>query len=375
MADSIARTPAPVTPAPATPASWRLARKALFAVDAEAVHHLAMASLRAWSRVCSVDRPRSDVARAPALQVEALGLVFPNPLGLAAGFDKDAVAVPAWQALGFGFIEVGTVTARAQPGNERPRLFRIPADRALKNRMGFNNAGAAACARRLEGWRAAGRVKVPVGVNIGKTKVVDNADAAADYRESFRAVADAADYVVVNVSSPNTPGLRALQQKDDLLRVLEVIGGENARRQAPRPVLVKLAPDLALEDARGCAEAAVQSGCRGLVLTNTTIDPAGLAGPVPEGPGGISGAPLFSRSTEMLRALAGEYAGKLTFIGAGGIEDGATLKAKLDAGAALAQAYTGFVYGGPGFVRRALGELLALSSPGSAATSTVPPPR
>lgn len=372
MADSIARTTLAVTHAPPVPAAWRLARKLLFAIDAEAVHHLAMASLSAWSRVCSVDRPTSDVARAPALRVEALGLVFPNPLGLAAGFDKDAVAVPAWQALGFGFIEVGTVTARAQPGNERPRLFRIPADRALKNRMGFNNQGATACALRLERFRSAGRVKVPVGVNIGKTKVVENAEAADDYRQSFCAVADVADYVVVNVSSPNTPGLRALQQKDDLQRVLDVIGGENARRSAPRPVLVKLAPDLALEDARGCAEAAVQSGCRGLVLTNTTIDPAGLTGPVPEGPGGISGAPLFARSTEMLRALAGEYGGKLTFMGAGGIEDGATLQAKLDAGAALTQVYTGFVYGGPGMVRRTLRQVLAQRQQGPA-TATPPP--
>lgn len=359
MADSIARTSSLVTPAPPIPASWRWARKLLFSIDAERVHHLAMASLSAWSRVCSVDLPTSDVARAPGLAVQAFGITFPNPLGLAAGFDKDAVAVPAWQALGFGFLEVGTVTARAQPGNERPRLFRLPADRALKNRMGFNNQGAAACAARLERWRKAGRVRVPIGVNIGKTKVVDNADAAGDYRASFGAVADVADYVVVNVSSPNTPGLRALQQKDDLLRVLDVVCGDNAKRHLPRPVLVKLAPDLAMEDARGCAEAAVQSGCRGLVLTNTTIDATGLVGPLPEGSGGISGAPLFARSTEMLRTLADELRGKLAFMGAGGIEDGATLQAKLDAGAVLAQAYTGFVYGGPGFVRRALSELVA----------------
>lgn len=369
MADSIARTAALVTPAPLTPASWRLARKLLFAIDAEQVHHLAMASLSVWSRVCSVDLPSTDVARAPALRTEALGLVFPNPLGLAAGFDKDAVAVPAWQALGFGFVEVGTVTARPQPGNDQPRLFRIPADRALKNRMGFNNQGAAACATRLAHWRAAGRVKVPVGVNIGKSKVVDNADAADDYRASFTAVADVADYVVVNVSSPNTPGLRALQQKDDLLRVLDVVSGENAKRAAPRPLLVKLAPDLALEDARGCAEAAMQAGCRGLVLTNTTIDPSGFLGPVPEGPGGLSGAPLFARSTEMLRTLAAEYRGRLTFMGAGGIEDGATLQAKLDAGAALAQVYTGFVYGGPGFVRRTLAELLSRRASGVGAAA------
>lgn len=359
MADSIARTSAYVTAAPVVPASWRLARKALFAIDPERVHHLAMASLSVWSRVCSVDLPSSDVARAPILRTEAFGMVFPNPLGLAAGFDKDALAVPAWQALGFGFVEVGTVTARPQPGNEQPRLFRMPADRALKNRMGFNNRGAAACAQSLERWRKADRVRVPVGVNIGRGKVVDNAAAADDYRASFGAVADVADYVVVNVSSPNTPGLRALQQKDELSRVLDVVCGDNAKRAAPRPVLVKLAPDLALEDARGCADAALQAGCRGLVLTNTTIDSTGLIGPVPEGPGGISGAPLFVRSTELLRTLAREYQGRLAFMGAGGVEDGATLQAKLDAGAVVAQAYTGFVYGGPGFVRRCLRELQA----------------
>lgn len=370
MADSIARTAAAVTPAPPVPATWRVGRKLLFSVDAERVHHLAMASLSVWSRVCSVDLPTSDVARAPSLRTEAFGLVFPNPLGLAAGFDKDAVAVPAWHALGFGFVEVGTVTARPQPGNERPRLFRLPADRALKNRMGFNNQGAVACVQRLERWRHAGRVKIPVGVNIGKSKVVDNADAADDYRASFGAVADVADYVVVNVSSPNTPGLRALQQKDELSRVLDVVCGDNAKRTAPRPVLVKLAPDLAFEDARACADAALHAGCRGLVLTNTTIDPTGLQGPVPEGGGGISGAPLFARSTELLRTLAREYQGKLAFMGAGGVEDGATLQAKLDAGAAVAQAYTGFVYGGPGFVRRCLRELLALRASGAAATAT-----
>ncbi len=345
-----------MTPPRSSPV-WKLARAALFLVDAERVHRLAMTSLSAWSRVCTVDLPQGDPARAASLAREALGLRFPNPLGLAAGFDKDAECIPAWQALGFGFVEVGTVTAKAQPGNDKPRLFRLPGDRALLNRLGFNNHGAAACAARLADVRKRARVKIPVGVNIGKTKVVPLEDAAADYAESFAAVADVADYVVVNVSSPNTPGLRDLQRIDELSRVLDAVCGPNARRAAPRPILVKLAPDLADDDARACAAAAADAGCAGLVVSNTTISREGLVGPVPEGPGGISGAPLFERSTGLLRTLAGEFGRRLTFIGVGGVEDGAGARAKLEAGAALVQSYTGFVYGGPSWPRRVLREL------------------
>lgn len=349
---------------------WRLSRSALFALDAEHVHRLAITSLRTWSFVCSVNLPEHDVARHPSLRRQVLGLTFPNPLGLAAGFDKDAECVPAWQALGFGFVEVGTVTAQPQPGNPRPRLFRLKGDRALFNRLGFNNHGAAMCARSLEEWRNAGRVKVPVGVNIGKTKVVENEDAADDYRMSFRTVADVADYIVVNVSSPNTPGLRDLQKGDELKKIVDVVCGENARRGAGRPVLVKLAPDLALDDARACARVAREGGCKGLVVSNTTISREGLTERAPEGPGGISGAPLFQRSTEMLKTLAGENK-DLVFIGVGGVEDGATLEAKLAAGASLAQAYTGFVYGGPSWVRRTL-QTLVEAQPKLAPASDVP---
>lgn len=339
------------------PPLWRMTRDALFSLDAEQVHRLAMSSLKAWSFVCPVELPAHDVARHPSLRREVLGLVFPNPLGLAAGFDKDAEAVPAWQALGFGFVEVGTVTAQPQPGNPRPRLFRLPSDRGLFNRLGFNNHGAAHCARALEQWRQAGRVHIPIGVNIGKTKVVANGDAPDDYRMSFRTTADVADYIVVNVSSPNTPGLRDLQKGDELKKILDVVCGENARRSTPRPVLVKLAPDLAMDDARSCARVAREAGCRGLVVSNTTIARDGVTDTVPEGAGGISGAPLFARSTALLKALAEENR-DLIFIGVGGIEDGATLVAKLAAGASLAQSYTGFVYGGPGWPRRVLASLL-----------------
>jgi dihydroorotate dehydrogenase len=337
---------------------WRLARAALFRVDAEAVHHAAMRGLRAWSSVCSVDPPPTDPCRDPRLARTVAGIAFPNPLGLAAGFDKDAACVPAWQALGFGFVEVGTVTALPQAGNPKPRLFRLPADRALKNRLGFNNAGAAACAQRLEAFRAEGRVRVPVGVNIGKSRAVENAQASDDYRASFTAVADVADYVVVNVSSPNTPGLRDLQKAGELHAVLDVVCGVNAGRTAPRPIFVKIAPDLAPDDARACAETALQAGARGLVVANTTIATDGLIGPLPEGPGGISGAPLFERSTALLADLAREYGDRLVFIGVGGVEDAAGAQAKLAAGASLVQAYTGFVYGGPAWPRRVLAGLL-----------------
>jgi dihydroorotate dehydrogenase len=345
-----------------SPGPWRLARRALFALDAERVHTLAMLSLAAWSRVCRVDLNADDIARHPTLARTVAGIVFPNPLGLAAGFDKDAACVPAWQALGFGFVEVGTVTARAQPGNPKPRLFRLPNDRALFNRLGFNNRGAAACARALERWRASGRVKVPVGVNIGKSKVVPNEQAADDYRESFRTIADVADYVVVNVSSPNTPGLRDLQKGGELARILEAVAAANRARTLPRPLFVKLAPDFALDDALACGEVAIGAGCAGLAISNTTIARDGLVSSVPDGPGGISGAPLFARSTEMLRALAAAHP-SLAFIGVGGIEDGSTLQAKLDAGAVLTQSYTGFVYGGPGWVRRTLRALVDARAP------------
>ena len=339
------------------PLSWRALRASMFALDAEQAHRLAMTGLRSVSRICRVDLPDSDVARAQSLRREVLGLTFPNPLGLAAGFDKDGEALPAWQALGFGFIEIGTVTRHAQPGNDKPRLFRLKDDRALLNRLGFNNHGADAAARAVQRWRKLDRVRVPLGINLGKSKISEAAQAPADYAYSFAAVADLADYVVINVSSPNTPGLRDLQKRDELSRILLPLAEHNAARGKARPIVVKLAPDLDDDDARACAEVAVQSGVQGLVISNTTISRAGLRGAAPDGSGGISGRPLFARSTALLRLLADEYRGKLTFIGVGGIEDGATAQAKLDAGASLLQAYTGFIYGGPGWPRRLLAAL------------------
>jgi dihydroorotate dehydrogenase len=285
--------------------------------------------------------------RDPVLRVRALGLDFPGPLGLAAGFDKDARGTSVLGAIGFGFVEVGTVTAQAQPGNPKPRLFRLMADRAVVNRMGFNNHGAAAAAARLRRHR-----DVIVGVNIGKTKAVTEADAIADYVASARAVAGVADYLVVNVSSPNTPGLRNLQATD-LLRPLltavrEVTGAV--------PLLVKIAPDLADEDVDAIADLAVDLRLDGIIATNTTTGREGLVSPAAEvaaaGAGGLSGPPLRDRSLAVLRRLRSRAGDQLVLIAAGGIETPDDAWERLTAGATLVQAYTGFVYGGPFWPRQ-----------------------
>ena len=300
--------------------------------------------------------------RDPVLRVRTLGLEFPGPLGLAAGFDKDARATSGLGALGFGFVEVGTVTARAQPGNPRPRMFRLPADRALVNRMGFNNDGAAAAAARLRrrprgpGGPRGGPV---VGVNIGKTRAVPDQEAAADYAASARAVADVADYVVVNVSSPNTPGLRDLQAADRLRPVLVAVrsaldaGTAGGRRV---PLLVKIAPDLAAEDVDAVADLAVELGLDGVIATNTTVARDGLASSAAEvtaaGAGGLSGPPLREPALAVLRRLRERAGDRLVLIAAGGIETPDDAWERLAAGATLVQAYTGFIYGGPLWPRR-----------------------
>jgi dihydroorotate dehydrogenase len=290
--------------------------------------------------------------RDPVLRVRAFGLEFPGPLGLAAGFDKDARGVAGLAALGFGFVEVGTVTARAQPGNPRPRMFRLPADRALVNRMGFNNEGAAAAAARLR--RRTGAI---VGVNIGKTKAVPDGEAARDYAASARAVAGVADYVVVNVSSPNTPGLRDLQAADRLKPVLMAVREAlDAAADHRVPLLVKIAPDLADADVDAIADLALELGLDGIVATNTTVSRDGLASSPAEvaaaGAGGLSGAPLRGRALAVLRRLRARAGDRLVLIAAGGIETGDDAWERLQAGATLVQAYTGFIYGGPLWPRR-----------------------
>jgi dihydroorotate dehydrogenase len=300
--------------------------------------------------------------RDPVLRVRALGLEFPGPLGLAAGFDKDARGTRGLAALGFGFVEVGTVTARAQPGNDRPRLFRLTADRALVNRMGFNNAGAAAAAARLRrlrrgGRRAGGPI---VGVNIGKSRAAPEEAAAADYAASARAVAAVADYVVVNVSSPNTPGLRDLQAADRLRPVLtavrEALDAAAARPDGRVPLLVKIAPDLADPDIDAVADLAMDLGLDGIIATNTTVSREGLVSSPAEvaaaGAGGLSGPPLRARALAVLERLRARAGDRLVLIAAGGIETPQDAWERLRAGATLVQAYTGFVYGGPLWPRR-----------------------
>jgi dihydroorotate dehydrogenase len=326
-------------------------------VPAETAHHLGFALIRLVGAVPGLGwlLRRWCAPRDPVLRVHALGLDFPGPLGLAAGFDKDARAPDALGALGFAFVEIGTVTARPQPGNPKPRLFRLTDDAALVNRMGFNNAGAAAAATRLRS-RGVGR-GVLVGVNIGKTKVVHEADAVADYVAATTALADVAAYLVVNVSSPNTPGLRNLQAVEQLRPLLvgvrEALDGAGSGRV---PMLVKIAPDLADEDIDAVADLALELGLDGIVATNTTTSRAGLVTD-PElveavGAGGVSGAPLRERSLVVLRRLYGRVGGRLVLVSVGGIDTVDDAWARIGAGATLLQGYTGFVYGGAGWPRR-----------------------
>jgi dihydroorotate dehydrogenase len=332
-----------------------LYRVVLRRVPAEAAHRAGFGLIRATARAPGAAwlLRRWLGPRDPVLRVRALGLDFPGPLGLAAGFDKDARGTAGLGALGFGFVEVGTVTARAQPGNDRPRMFRLTADRALVNRMGFNNEGASAAAARLRR-----RPRSPVvGVNIGKTKAVPDDEAAADYAASARAIASVADYVVVNVSSPNTPGLRDLQATERLRPVLvavrEALDAAAGRRV---PLLVKIAPDLADADVDAVADLAVELGLDGIIATNTTISRDGLASPAAEvaaaGAGGLSGPPLRARALAVLRRLRARAGDRLVLIAAGGIETPDDAWARLQAGATLVQAYTGFIYGGPLWPRR-----------------------
>ena len=288
------------------------------------------------------------------------GQDFSNPIGLAAGFDKDGIAANLWSGFGFGFAELGTVTFQAQPGNPRPRLFRLPVDRAALNRMGFNNQGAAVLAQRLQGLHDA---KIPLGINLGKSKVTLLEEAAADYLESFKLLKEWGDYFVVNVSSPNTPGLRSLQSTDQLEPILSALQAEN---QAQKPLLIKIAPDLEWEAIADVLNLAQQYNLAGIIATNTTIRRDGLktetiqatGNAVSEEAGGISGAPLRQRSTEVIRFIYQQTQGKLPIVGVGGIFTAEDAWEKITAGASLIQVYTGWFYEGPGMVRRVLEGLL-----------------
>ncbi|HEX2297283.1 MAG TPA: quinone-dependent dihydroorotate dehydrogenase [Pseudonocardiaceae bacterium] len=332
-------------------------------VPAETAHQLGFGLIRAAAAV-PVLGPllrRRLAPQDPVLRVHALGLDLPGPLGLAAGFDKDARGVDALGALGFAFVEIGTVTAQPQPGNPRPRLFRLTRDRALVNRMGFNNEGSAAVAARLRG-RDRGR-GVVVGVNIGKTKDVPADEAVADYVAGATVLAGVADYLVVNVSSPNTPGLRNLQAVEHLRPLLvHVRAALDAACLRRVPLLVKVAPELADEDIDAVADLALELGLDGIVATNTTISRDGLATHPAQlqaiGPGGgVSGAPLKDRSLAVLRRLRSRVGDRLVLVAVGGIETADDAWVRIRAGATLVQAYTGFVYGGPLWPRRIHREL------------------
>jgi dihydroorotate dehydrogenase len=291
----------------------------------------------------------------PRLGIRAFGRDFPNPVGLAAGFDKDAEVPDAMLKFGFGFVECGTVTPRAQPGNPRPRLFRLRPDRAVVNRMGFNNAGMDAMASRLAGRRRKGIV----GINIGANK--DSADRIADYGEAFTRLAPFADYIAVNVSSPNTPGLRALQNRDELERLLGTLQEVRSQQDPATPLLLKIAPDLADAAIADLAEVVLAFDLDGIIATNTTVErPAFLRARDSREQGGLSGRPLFERSTAVLRALRARVGNRLVLIGVGGVGSGADAYAKIRAGATLVQLYTALSFEGPRLVGRIKRDLLAL---------------
>ena len=331
----------------------RWVRPALFRLDPEKAHEWAVDSLAMLGAFPPLRRAIEALVSPPgaALRpVSAFGVKFPNAVGLAAGFDKDARAWPAAAALGFGHVEIGTVTAIGQPGNPRPRVFRYPSREAVINRMGFNNAGAAAVASRLARQPRPGRRPIPLGINIGKSRAADLEQAAGDYLESFGRLADFADYVALNVSSPNTPGLRELQGGERLRDLLGAIAGANRGRASRVPVLLKIAPDLSFREIDAVLGAAAEFGIDGIIATNTTLARPGIFAGAPE-PGGLSGAPLRARSTEIIRYIARSTGGRLPIIGVGGVCDLESAGEKMDAGATLVQVYTGMIYRGPFFAR------------------------
>ena len=341
---------------------YGLLRSILFQFDAEKVHGFSMGMLRLACSLQPLRRLISRIYAPPAGgRAEAFGLEFPNPVGLAAGFDKNAEHLRELAALGFGCIEIGTVTPEPQPGNDRPRLFRLPSDRALINRMGFNNLGVKAAVTNLKRWQLESRnlpaeTRPVIGGNIGKNKWTPNEEAWMDYEKCFQALFDVVDYFVVNVSSPNTPGLRALQEKDALEKILSHLQTLNRQKPSPKPILLKIAPDLTVEQLDDIIDLALQLNLDGLVATNTTLDRSGLSPAMTQkaekaGAGGLSGAPLKQKSTEIVRYIHRNTGGKIPIIASGGIFTAEDAREKLDAGACLVQVWTGFVYEGPAIVR------------------------
>ena len=327
----------------------RFVRPLLFSFDPETAHDLTVACLRAVSHV--------DLALGalktfqPAEKPRTLfGLNFPNPIGLAAGFDKNGVALPAWAALGFGFIELGTVTAKPQPGNPKPRIFRLPEQATLINRLGFNNEGADAIAERLRKLRARGQwPTVPIGINIGKSRVTPIENAVQDYLYSFEKLHPYADYIALNISSPNTPELRSLQDRQALDHLLRAVQQKNSPPR--KPLVVKVSPDLSSTQLEELVATCEQNEIAGIIATNTTIDHS-LIPPAQDHEGGLSGTPLRGKSTALVRAITARST--IPVIASGGIVDAESAREKFEAGAQLLQIYTGYVYRGPGLLREIL---------------------
>ena len=345
---------------------YRLIRPLLFKIDPEKAHHLITGNLKllgSFPGGAALCRALWDIEDA-RLEKEVFGLRFKNPVGLAAGFDKNGELIAEMAAIGFGFIELGTVTPLPQPGNPKPRMFRLPTDSGLINRMGFNNDGVDALAEKIATFRknAIGTQRgLIIGGNIGKNKITPNEDAVNDYTKCFDRLTDVVDYFVVNVSSPNTPGLRQLQEKEPLTRLLDTLQQRNIKNTVPRPILLKIAPDLTNTQLDDIVEIVTQTGIAGIIATNTTINRDGLIsapGLIAEA-GGLSGKPLTKRSTEVVRYLAEKSKVAFQIIGVGGIHSPEDAIEKLDAGAALVQLYTGFIYEGPGLIGRINKRILA----------------
>ncbi len=339
---------------------YQLIREILFCFPPEGVHHFSMNALR---QACKIAPVKNFISHHysfshPSLEKELFGLKFKNPVGLGAGFDKNALYLDELETLGFGSVEIGTVTAQPQDGNAKPRLFRLPQDKALINRMGFNNQGVYAIRARLSeriSRQGDSNNKMIIGGNIGKNKFTDNEDAWKDYETCFTELFDCVDYFVVNVSSPNTPGLRELQEKDSLRKILSQLQNINNGKVKPKPLLLKIAPDLSYEQLDDIISLAFEVKLDGLVASNTTISRSLLNTPAARvqsmGPGGLSGAPLAAASTKVVRYLSLHTDKKIPIIASGGIFTGNDAKEKLASGASLVQVWTGFIYEGPGIVK------------------------